>query len=116
MGRKTHLVPVELFDPVTGRSIVVYQRELPLAEPESRAVMVPPQRREVVVVRPQRRAMTRKRKRRSAERPRTKRATTAALCFLVFILSWIPCGLDCPGGTLLLWGVLASYILYKLVR
>jgi hypothetical protein len=118
MARRTDLVPVELFDPVTGRSVIVYQRELPLTEQGSRAVMVPPQTREVVVVRPRSRAMTVSRKRtpRPTHRPRTKRARTAALCFLVFILSWIPAGFDCPGGTLLVWGILFSYILYTLVK
>ena len=119
MARRTNLVPVELFDPVTGRSIVVYQRELeyPLAEQESRAVYVPPRRREMTVVREQSRAITKRKARpHYRERPRTKRASTVAFCFLMFILSWIPCSFGCPGGTLLAWGVLFSYILYKLVK
>jgi hypothetical protein len=104
MGKRTDLVPVELVDPATGRSIVVYQRPgpYPVARPRSRAIVVAARKNSSAVYR--------------WKKARTQRAKTAAFCFLMFILSWVPCAFGCPGGTLLAWGFLFSYILYKLVK
>jgi hypothetical protein len=47
---------------------------------------------------------------------RHHRAIEGATCFMFFVSSFIPCGFGWAGLTVFLWGVLASYIFYRLIK
>lgn len=105
VGRKLIVI-----DPRTGRQMVIYQQPqvYPMQEQPYYPMQPVPQYRPPVPYRP--------RKKRGKEEPRVKRASMASGYFLIWCLGWIPCAYGYPGGTWLVWALMAAHLLYRLVR
>ena len=96
-----HLIVI---DPQTGRQMVIYQQP----QEQDYPMQPVPEYRPPTHYGPP--------KRRRKEKPRTKRASMATGYFLIWCLGWIPCAYGYPGGTWLVWALMAAHILHRLVR
>lgn len=106
---------VRLLDPQTGRAIIVYQEPLdsPLA-PQYYPPPAVPEPRDIYYERPRPRE---RRKRAPAHGgPDEGRGRLAGGVFAAFIASWVPCAVGAPGLTILSWGLIAAYLLYRAIR
>lgn len=119
--------PVIVTDTSTGKQMIVYQNpkftgdiQQPLyLDPSLTPAHYPtfPQPLHPATASPLRRRPSRKRRVSERElRRRERKASFAGTWFGLFILSWVPCGLGLPGGTLLAWGLLAAFTLYRACR
>lgn len=113
--------PMRYRDPVTGQQFLIIPDSQPLpTHPQQVWVQLPmplppeqPLSSDPVSGTPTTRSVSRQR---TERRRAARKGNLAGKAFLWFVVSWVPCGFDAPGLTLLLWGIGVAYLLNRAVR
>lgn len=110
--------PLIVYDPETGQQIIVYENpasqvNYPVQPITNHPIAHPPAYPPAA---PRRRKRRRQRPSRKEYRRREEKARFAGGWFFLFACSWIPTAIGFPGFTILAWGGLAAWTLYKALR
>lgn len=103
-------VPTLVTDPTTGQQLIVYQ-QVP-ANSKRAPASIRPSHSSIL---PTRQALRPGRRRRRSLR-RLRRAVFTSGAIAMFFFSWIPTGMGFPGVTILWWGLMLAYFMFRAVR
>jgi hypothetical protein len=108
-----------LYDPRTGRSMIVYERPQGMIVPQQDyplqdvPAQYPPPAYYPPYYPP---AHCEPRLRRSRAQGRENKAREFSTFLAAFVLSFIPAAMGSPGGTLVVWGLGLAFLIYRVFR